>query len=379
MANTLANYDPQFYAAEALISLKKALTMGFRVFRGFDPSPTQPGSSISIRRPMSFTAASMPTSATDLKPETVTISMNQWKGVTFTLTDKELAYTKERIVDEHIAPAAYAVASAIDSSLTALSAGTPWYVSATSPLAVGDVTDARKILVQNGVPVNDGRLHLMLSPTLESEALKNSAFAQWQGAGAAGADTQLTGSLGQRYGFECFVSPNVVTLTSGTCSDVTGALTADAAIGDSTVAIDSVTSGGTAKAGDYLTIAGDSTRYVITADVTFTGGAGTVSISPQIRKAASTSAVVTLALPQGSGASKENSLAFHRDAFALAMGVLPDMIPGAEVSTVVDSSSGLSVRARRWYDGANAAQYIGLDALWGVKTLNGDLAVRILD
>ena len=53
-------------------------------------------------------------------PDTVTVTLDQWWGVKFSLTDKELTYTKEQIITEHIRPAAYAVADKIDQSVAAL-------------------------------------------------------------------------------------------------------------------------------------------------------------------------------------------------------------------------------------------------------------------
>lgn len=375
MSQTLGAYDPVFYANEAMIWLRKALGFGSRVYRGYDPNPTQKGSVITIRRPMSFSATSMPSTATDLTPESVSITMDQWYGVVFTLTDKELAYTKETIIDEHIRPAAYAVADKIDTSLALKYKDIPWSNQIASALAVSDVTALRKQLSINQAPMNDGRLHLALSPTLMKEALDLTAFTQWQGAGAEGAGAQASGSLGMKFGFDVFENQNVQSHTSGVSADSTGALTADAAVGATSIALDSVTAAGTFKAGDHLIIAGDSQRYAITADATASAGAVTLSITPPLKVAHTSTQVVTITLD---GSAKEVSLAFHRDAFALAMGVLPDNLPGAEVFTVTDSS-GLSIRARRWYDGTNAKLYMGVDALWGVKTLNSNLAVRAYD
>ena len=91
MANALGLYDPLFYANQALIQLEKALGMGRVVHRGYDKEPTQKGSTIKIRRPSVFTAQSMPISTpNDLLPETVSIDVDQWYGVEFALTDKEL-------------------------------------------------------------------------------------------------------------------------------------------------------------------------------------------------------------------------------------------------------------------------------------------------
>jgi hypothetical protein len=378
MSNVLGPYDEVFYAAEALIWLTKQLGIGSRVYRALDSTPNQIGSTITVRRPTTFTATSMPASASDLVPDSVSVTLSNWKGVVFALTDKELAYSRQRLIDEHIGPAANAVADAIDTSLWALYTHIPWTVAATSDLAVNDIVDVRKQLAVNKVPMNDGRLHLGLSPTLEAEALQLSAFSQSQGAGAMAEATQRTGSLGMKFGFEVFMSQNTPTHTHGTCADFTGALVGDHAKGATTVIFDAVTAAGDAAAGDYFVIAGDTQRYAITAAAVATGGGEiTVYIDPPLKAAALDNAVVTGTL----AASTEQSMGFHRDAFALAMGVLPETGNqlGARIANVQDAASGLAIRSRLWYDGTNAKVYCGLDALWGVACLNPNLACRLTD
>jgi len=61
MSNTLGNYDPIFYAQEALIALNKALGMAGRVHRGYDPNPQQKGSVINITQPSVFEATNVNT------------------------------------------------------------------------------------------------------------------------------------------------------------------------------------------------------------------------------------------------------------------------------------------------------------------------------
>jgi hypothetical protein len=378
MANVLGPYDPISYAQTALMHLKKTLGFGARVYRGYDKAPAEKGSVITLRRPQSYAATAMPATATPLAPETVQISLTEHWGVTIELTDKEFAYTKEQIIEEQISPMSYAVSNKIDQLLNGLYKFVPWSNQVASTLAVADITAARKVLSTNGVPMNDGRISLALSPTLMKEALDLAAFTQHQGSGQQGADAQQSGVLGPRYGMSPFENQNAPTHTSGVSADATGALTANADVGATSIAIDSVTSGGTFKAGDHLLIAGDPQRYAITANVTATGGAATLSISPALKVAAPSTTVVTITL-DGAGTGKEVSLAFHRDAFALAMAVLPDNLPGIQVFSARDEQAGLSLRVRRWTDGNNAKQYLGVDALFGVACLNGNLAVRMYD
>lgn len=375
MSNILSVYDPLFYAQEALIQLEKALGMAGRVHRGYEKSPQQKGSVISISRPSTFTALAAPQTAQDINASEVQIVLDQWYEVKFKLTDKEVTYTTQKIVDDHIRPAAYAIADKIDSQLCALYKDIPWSNTNGSPLAVADMTANRRILNTNNAPLD--MRHMMLSPTQEEEALNLSAFSQHQGAGDTGVMTQMRGTLGMKYGYEVFMNQNVQTHTTGVSADATGALTAAGTKGDTAISFDSVTSGGTFKKGDSFVIAGNAQRYVFTADFTATGGAkADAPIFPPLVQDYDNLAVVTITLLSG-----EQGMGFHRNAFALAMAPLSEMGNGrgAQISTVTDPITGLSLRARLFYDGDISTNFVSIDALWGVKTLDANLACRLVN
>ena len=254
MSNTLGNYDPIFYAQEALIALNKALGMAGRVHRGYDPNPQQKGSVINITRPSVFEATEVNTgtggTTQAVTPENVSITLDTWKEVKFGLTDKELTFTKEKIITDHITPAAYALADAIDLSLVGLYKKIPWKESISGTPVVTDITGVRKALFNNKVPMND--LHFMVDGSVEAGLLALTAFATADGSGQAGIDTQLRGSLGTRYGFEFFANQNTPAHTSGTMADTAGALNADAEAGDVVIVIKSLTDTQTLKAGDII-------------------------------------------------------------------------------------------------------------------------------
>ena len=379
MSNTLGNYDPIFYAQEALIALNKALGMAGRVHRGYDPNPQQKGSVINITRPSVFEATEVNTTTGGttqaVTPENVSITLDTWKEVKFGLTDKELTFTKEKIITDHITPAAYALADAIDLSLVGLYKKIPWKEAISGTPVVADITGVRKALFNNKVPMND--LHFMVDGNVEAGLLALTAFATADGSGQAGIDTQLRGSLGTRYGFEFFANQNTPAHLSGTMADTDGALNADAEAGAASIVVKSLTNGHTLKTGDIIKITGDAQQYVVTADYTI-ADATTVGIYPALAKKSLANAVVTVVLPSGTGATKNQCLAFHRHAFALAMAPLSDMGGrlGAQIATVADPVTNLSIRSRLWYEGNTSTVKVSLDALWGVAVLNPNLAVR---
>jgi hypothetical protein len=376
MSNNLNLYDPLFYANEALIQLHKALGMAGRVHRGYDKNPQQKGSTIEINRPSTFSAQDAPSTAQDLNPGAVAMKLTNWKEVKFKLTDKELTFTTEKVITDHIVPMAYALADNIDSALCALAYKVPYFATKSAPATVADVTALRAKLFGNKVPLSDpNAVHVMVDGVAESELLALSAFTQNQGAGAAGVASQLTGSLGTRFGMEFFSNQNVVTQAAGTGADVAGAVNnaAGYAIGSTTIAVDGISAAAVLKAGTPFTIAGSSRSYVVDADATAdgTGAIAALTIFPGLDAAVVDNAVVTFDI-----AGHTKNVAFHRNAFALAMAPLTDIGNqlGAKVASVADPITGLALRSRLFYVGDSSTVYVALDVLYGVACLDERLA-----
>lgn len=379
MANTLSVYDPLFYAQEAIIQLEKALGMSNRVHRGYDKSPQQKGSVISISRPSTFTAQDAPSADQGILAGEVQITLDKWKEVKFSLSDKELTFTTDKIINDHIRPAAYALADNIDQNLTLLYRDVPWYKQNSTPCAVADITGTQKIMFNNMVPEDETMRHLMLSGTQREEFLNLSAFSQWQGAGGEGVDTQMRGTLGMKYGYEVFANQNVQTHVTGVSADATGALVGAHTRGQNTVSFNGVTNAGTFKKGDTFVIAGNTQRYVFVDATTTASGAGAVTdatVYPALAQDYNNADVITITLLSG-----DQGLAFHRNAFALAMAPLSELGNelGAKIATVTDPVTGLSIRSRLFYVGDSSLVKVALDVLYGVKTLDGNLACRLVD
>ncbi len=382
MSNTLGVYNPIFYANEALIYLEKALGMAARVHRGFEQerNARQVGQTISIRRPSTFTAQSAPSSAQDLATETVDIALSSWQEVKFALTDQELAYTETnggqaRIINDHIRPAAYALADKIDQDGNALYKDVPWYNDAQGSASLLDLTAPYQTLFDNNVPMSEGMLHLEVNGTQQALFQQLPAFHDASVRGAGMTETLRRGSLGVTMGFEVFANQNVKTHTKGTLSDTTPALVGAHAKGATSVAMDDTTLTGTLVAGDTFVIAGNTQRYAVTALATASGNAITVTVTPPLVQAYDNDSAITVNLDNHTA-----MLAFHKNAFAFASAPLPDTIPnqlGAMVATVTDPVTGLSIRSRMFYVGDSSKVVVALDVLYGWKTLDPNLASRL--
>ncbi len=380
MSNVISPYNPVFYAQQGLIQLEKALGMAGRVYRGYEEEwgSYNRGETINIRKPMSFTAQNAPSPAQDLKPTWLTITLNRWKEVKFTVLDNELAFTGDRMIEEHIRPAAYALADDLDQNLAWEYRNVPWIQleDNTADNRKNDIMNPRKILRDNLVPVEDGDVHFMVNGTKETEFLREQIF---HSAGVAGDGNNeqalLRGSLGTRFGVEVFANQNVLSHTPGVAADNVGTLSGAHSKDATSISVAGFQAAGTVKVGDTLVIAGHSQRYAVTADATAVGGAITIQIFPALVQDYTNGSTVTVDLSSG-----PQNLMFHRNWLALVTAPLPDVPArlGARVAVITDPKSRLSLRSRMWYDGENSRSLVALDILYGYQILEPNLAVRLI-
>jgi hypothetical protein len=380
--NTLGYYNPVFYAQEALIQLEKALGLAGRVYRGYEEERNafRQGEYINIRKPSTFTAANAPdTTGQNIVTESVQVQLAYWREVKFVLTDKELSFTGERIIRDHIRPAAYALADDIDQKLAALYVDVPWFYDLTGVVGTPVVTDFTgpwQVMFDNKVPMNDpSMMHMMLNGTQTGIALELANFTQQQGAGDQGVEAQMRGTLGMKYGFNIFSNQNVQSHTAGAMADGAGAMASAHAKGATSVTIDDLTDTQTVKAGDSFVIAGNTQRYCFTEDgAVSTVTLGPIGITPPLVAAYAEDDVVTIRVD-----SHTANLAFHRNWAALAMAPLSEMGNdlGAQIATIQDPTTGLAIRSRVYYVGNSSEVHVALDVLYGVKTLDPNLAMRL--
>lgn len=376
--NTLGNYNETFFAQEALIQLEKVMGMAGRVHRGYSPDTKARGDTIQIRRPASFTATDAPASDSNVATESVSITLNKWKEVKFSLTDKDLSLTAPQIITDHIRPAAVALADKIDQDLASLYKDIPWVVAQTATPALSDIGAIRKVMFDNKVPINDKpNMHYMIDGATELAYINALAAAGQQ---ANTQDPSLReGSLGRLYGFDVWANQNTPLHTSGVAADAVGTIDGVNAVGVSTLLFSAVTAGITWKTGDSFSIGTDPQRYVATADGTDADGAAcSVQFAPPLKQATAGTEVITWNL---TGAAKAQTLAFHRNAFALATAPLSTMGNelGAKIAVVSDPITNISLRSRIFYVGDSSVVKVALDVLYGFKTLDPNLAVRGYD
>lgn len=201
---------------------------------------------------------------------------------------------------------------------------------------LSDIAQVRKILDDNGAPQGDLQLALGSAGIANLRGKQNVLFK----VNEAGTDTLLReGILGRLEGMNIRNSNGVAAVTKGTGASYTTS-TAGFAVG--TTSIPLITGTGTILAGDVVTFAGDTNKYVVTGGI---AAPGTITIgAPGLLVALPASAVAVTV-----GNTATSNVAFSRSAIQLitrtpAMPIGPDgkaMDMADDVMNLTDPVSGI--------------------------------------
>lgn len=263
-------------------------------------------------------------------------------------------------IEVHIATAAYKGASR--------AVGT----AGTTPFASNYnlVNELRQILEDNGTPMDDAMLSLIISTTAGTNLRNLSTLTK---VNESGSDSPLRrGELLNIGGFSIKSSAGVQLHTKGAA---TGTLINGAeAIGQTTLTYDTMTVNTTGiKEGDIITHASDSTnKYVVKTGSTSTTGDIVINY-PGLLVAAADNAAITV------GNSYTANVGFHKSAIELAMRPVaqpPGGDAGEEIATLTDEVTGLSFSARL-YKGYGINQ-IKLMSFIGVKVWKPEFVATLI-
>ena len=325
------------------------------------------------------------------------MKLNYWRETKWKLSDREMAYADDRIVRAHVIPAMYSLASDVDQKLLNLlvpetgfndSYGIGTHVNQATAdagnIVKADILDCRSRLFDNGVPMNDGRIHMVLDGATESTMLGLDFMADADKAGPGVASGINAGVLGTKFGVQFFASQQAggLTWTKGTASvgDRVAAVNNGTGYkaGKTSIALDGLTDSQTLVAGDEITFAGHSAHYTVTATVTSSSTAVTVVLAEGLVEAVVDNEVVTVGL---SVSGKDDPLCmFHENALAMVTAPLPDQglsEMGVKVATVSAPDTGLSLRSRMYSVPNSSEIHFAFDILYGVKVLNSMYACNL--
>lgn len=268
-----------------------------------------------------------------------TLVLDQIANVQIPWTGEDIKHVNngsgfETLYGDQIAQAMRGITNAIESHVATIAyqgASRAVGTAGTTPFASNfdTVAEARQILFDNGMPVNDGRTSLIVNSSAGTN-LRN--LAQLQKVNEAGSSSLLRqGELLNLQGAMLKESAQVVAHTKGTGTSYQ--LSAAGSIGDTTISAD--TGSGTIIAGDVVTFAGTSDKYVV--NTALGGGSFTIG-GPGLRAAEADNDAITV------GNSFAANVMLHQSAVELAVRPLENPFGGdaaEDMMIVQDPHSGL--------------------------------------
>ena len=376
MANTLTNLVPDLYAAldvvsRELVGMIPSVTMDARVDRAAEGQsvrvPVVPTNSSSSITP----AMSVPAAA-DQTIDNVAIVINKAKAVPFSWEGNEqvglnsgVGYGNIRV--NQIAQAMRTLVNEIEADLCGLqsSFSRAYGTAATTPFGTaGDFTDASqvlKILKDNGSPLFDNQLVVNTSAGANFLGKQGNSSVQFD------ASIMRQGVFQTVSGMDIRESGQVVTQTAGAMASATTSASA-LTVGQTVLPLATAGTGQVA-AGDVITLANDTNKYVVTS-VSFAGAnpasGDTITIAaPGLLKAqASATRAITVV------ATSARNMAFNRSAIVLATRMPQRPQEGdmaLDVMTIQDPRSGLAFEVSI-YPGYRKIRY-EIALAWGVKNI----------
>ena len=262
------------------------------------------------------------------------------------------------LVETDLALAAYAGASRAYGTAGA----TPFATS----VDLTDLAQTRKILEDNGCPMTDCQMILNTSSAANLRGKQSGLFK----VNESGTDSMLrNGSIGKLEGFNMGLSAQLKLVAKGTGAAYT-TTAAGFAIGATSIPI--ITGAGTVLAGDVVTFAGDTNKYVVATGV---AAPGTIVLNAPGLQQAIPAAATAMTI----GAAFTPNVAFHMDAIKL-LARSPAMPDGGDdaddVTFITDPISGITFQVAVYKLYRRVKYEIGL--AWGVKAIKPELIATLL-
>lgn len=387
MANTLTSLTPDLYEAMDVVS-RELVGMIPAVSR--DSSAERAAVDQTIRSfvaPASSAAAITPgqlppdTGNQTIGNKTITISKAyqvpvRWNGEEQRGMDSGPGY--HNILRDQFAQAFRVLTNTVEADLTgmywkACRAMAPSGTTLFDAANYNDIANVRKILVDNGAPMDDVTLVLN---TTAGAAFRG--LSQYYGANTAGNETWLRqGELMNIHGIKIRESAQIITHVNGTADGSTTLGTTDYAVGDVTLALSSGGTG-TFKKGDVVSFNADNSDprlYVLQADVADVGTGNITLANPGLRKAITANSVDV-----DIQSSLDRNMCFSRNAIHLVTRVPARPVEGdnaVDVMIVTDPRSGLSFEVAMYKEYRQVHYEISL--AWGYEVIKPEHLALLID
>lgn len=375
MANVLTNLIPNVYVALDVVS--RELT-GLIPAVSLDATASQAAVNQSVYTHVAPAASSTNTTPAATSPDTgdqtignVEVKITKSKHVPFRWSGEDTRGLAQAgglgvltIQQDQIAQAMRTLVNEVEADLAGLHTtfSRAYGTAGTTPFATaGDFTDATnalKILKDNGAPGSDN--HLVLNTTAGAAYLGKQSRYDVQGD-----QTMLKqGLIGMQSGMMVRESGQILTSTAGTAASATTD-NAGYAVGATVLTLASAGTG-TLVAGDVVTFAGDTNKYVIASGDADVSNGGTITLAePGLRVAmsAATKAITVVA-------AAARNMCFNRSAIILAARA-PALPEGGDMASdieyITDPRTGLTFELAVYKQFRQNRYQLGL--AWGVKNV----------
>lgn len=400
MSNTLVTCS--IVAKEALAILENMLSFSAAVNRDWEDEFTSnqsrgysPGQTINIKKPPRYQyragRVAVPQSTVE---STIPLTLSQG-GCDLNFNSFERTLSLQKLEDK-LQAALATVANEIDRQGLAMARlatfntlGTPGTLPSTQALALNAILGMNQRMDEMGAP-RDKQRALIMNPAFNAAAVQGLAglFNSQDKIGKQYGSGMMVDSLGLSFAMD----QNVDIHTNGTQAvagtNINGA-------GQTGASITVVATAGTITRGSIITLPGSfavnpqsraSTgtlaQFVVTADVA--AGATSIPISPAIvtsgafqNVTASPTTAAPFTIFGTVSAGYNTNVAFHKDAFTLAM-VPMWAPPGGKgvIDVAQESYKGFNIKVTEIYDGINDNSIMRLDVLFGWAATYPELAVK---
>jgi hypothetical protein len=406
MSNNLE--APRKIARMAMVELANALPMARLVYRDYaaEFGPGQTGTTVNIRRPVQFQSQPGPAVAPQsIQDGVIPLVITDNPVVHYELTTEQVALNDRELSERFAKPAARAIANEVERRLLGEYAKVPHWLGTPGQLVRvrADVSRAATRLVENGMPENEDVSAIMTAADLDNLSNDISRLPD-----TPAANTALREHVKGKIGDASLYRSNLISRhtrgawsTGGTIEVVgAGQSVAYSAVRNSyqmTLNVDGGSNNITdwARAGDVFAIEGVFAVNPVTKQVyshlrqftvvananTDGGGAAALTITPPIITSGPYQTVSNapadnadiFVVGAATGPYQQN-IAFHKNAFALAM--IPLAKPIGAVYGEDMSYDGYRMRVTAGFDIMNGTSSIRLETLFGVQCINPELACR---
>lgn len=311
----------------------------------------------------------------DQTVDSKTMTVSQIASVTIPWTGEDMKHVNngsgfETIYGDQIKQAMRGITNTIEAHVATTAyqgASRAFGTAATTPFGsnFNEVAEMRQILLDNGMPVTDGQISLIVN-TAAGTNLRQ--LAQLQKANESGGTELLRqGTLLDLQGFMIKESAQIQSHTKGTGASYLVNQSPSLAVGTTTIPADG--GSGTILAGDVVTFAGTSDKYIV--NTALSGGEFVIG-GPGLRAVEANNDAITV------GNSFTANLALHKSGVELVMRPLAKPNGGdaaVDEMIVQDPFSGLVFRISA-YKGYNKAMF-DITCLYQAKVWKSD-AVAVL-